>query len=127
MITNQEAFDKVVRHLRNQVVRAVIEGSCRYRLGALKCAIGCLIPDEAYSAQMESLTVYPLLDRFQNLKQYLPVGVGFSSELQWLHDKNGSEDQLIDWEGRFTAFATRHNLTIPEKNNVCDTPTIRAN
>lgn len=55
----QEIFDTVASHLLQQGRKAVsVLGSCRYRITApadvvLKCAIGCLIPDELYNPEME--------------------------------------------------------------------------
>lgn len=58
MITNQEAFDGALKHLRAQGKRAVDENdSCMYRQGNLKCAIGALIPDEKYNPEFEHLSV----------------------------------------------------------------------
>ena len=57
-MTNQETFDKVARHLLTQKARAVTEKGCRYRTpDGLKCAVGCLIPDELYDPKMEGKTV----------------------------------------------------------------------
>lgn len=56
--TAQEVFDQVARHLLTQNQRAAdntgARGVCLYRNGALKCAAGCLISDDEYSAEIES-------------------------------------------------------------------------
>ncbi len=57
-MTNQELFDRVATHLLTQGKRSVVregcEEECRYRdLDGLKCAIGCLIPDDMYSENLE--------------------------------------------------------------------------
>ena len=58
-LTFQTAFDKMLAHLRQQgraSVRTYPSGStsCRYRAsdGAM-CAVGCLIPDNAYDGDLE--------------------------------------------------------------------------
>lgn len=56
----QEIFDKVYRHLLVQGVRAEDDNGCRYRIGKLMCAIGCLIPDELYDEKIEEAAA----DRF---------------------------------------------------------------
>lgn len=63
MFTLQETFDTVARHLLTQKARSFnVEGSCKYRSeSGLKCAIGCLIPDEEYSPNIESASVARLL------------------------------------------------------------------
>jgi len=52
--TAQEVFDKVATHLLAQMERAAddIDGICQYRVGALSCAAGCLIPDEEYDKDL---------------------------------------------------------------------------
>lgn len=52
--TAQEIFDQVARHLLTQNEQSVDEvGNCLYRCGKLKCAAGCLIADDEYSAAFE--------------------------------------------------------------------------
>ncbi len=63
MPTLQETYDKVVAHLRKQGIRAMKQepngfSACVYRNNeGLKCAAGCLIPDEKYSPYMEGMAV----------------------------------------------------------------------
>lgn len=65
-LTKQEAFDQMVAHLREQKAFSIrkldiadgetIPG-CAYRgEGGVKCAVGCLIPDNLYSPKMENDT-----------------------------------------------------------------------
>lgn len=55
----QEVFDTVVRHLAKQGRRAVVADAdhgyvCRYHTpDGLKCAVGCLIPDDQYNPAIE--------------------------------------------------------------------------
>lgn len=56
MMTLREVFDKVKTHLLTQGKRAMLPGgyACAYRgAGGTKCAVGCLILDEAYDHRME--------------------------------------------------------------------------
>ena len=60
-MTLQEIFDKVKVHLLAQGKPAVdwVTSQCRYRApDGLKCAVGCLITDEAYTPDIEG-TVLP--------------------------------------------------------------------
>lgn len=52
----QEIFDTVVKHLHEQNSQSVDEkGSCMYRgVDGKKCAVGCLIPDDLYSKDIET-------------------------------------------------------------------------
>lgn len=58
-MTKQQMFDRVATHLLTQKKRAMKLGTCRYRgPGGTKCAIGALIPDAAYTDDLEDYTVY---------------------------------------------------------------------
>jgi hypothetical protein len=67
MLTKQEIFDKVSTHLLRQNARShfaydteypYVKPSCAYRNEkGLKCAVGCLISDEAYTSEIENLNV----------------------------------------------------------------------
>lgn len=57
-MTDKDIFERVKAHLLQQKVAARVDdrrtSSCAYRgKGGLKCAIGCLIPDEAYTPVIE--------------------------------------------------------------------------
>jgi hypothetical protein len=58
-LTRREIFDKVRDHLLTQNEQATNEeGECRYRGDrGTKCAVGCLITDEAYNSNFEGATV----------------------------------------------------------------------
>lgn len=59
-MTDQELFDRVATHLLTQGEQSFDEGiGCAYRgENGKKCAIGCLIPDEWYSEDLEGNTVH---------------------------------------------------------------------
>lgn len=64
-MTEQEIFNKVAAHLLTQKRPAKTADGCRYRSrDGLKCAVGALITDEAYSADIEDrpCTSYVVLD-----------------------------------------------------------------
>jgi hypothetical protein len=53
-MTPQEIFDTVVTHLFQQGCQSSVEGMCLYRSeSGLKCAVGALIPDDAYDPKMD--------------------------------------------------------------------------
>lgn len=92
MITEQEFFDKTVRHLVKQgrPARNYAHGgdgpACRYRYGKLKCAVGCHIPDRVYHEKMdEGINVQRLLERFPVLNKYVP-NILLARRLQNAHD-----------------------------------------
>jgi hypothetical protein len=82
-MTPREVFDRVKAHLLAQGKKAANgpgEG-CQYRTrGGLKCAVGCLIPDDVYDPTFEGVTM-------RNLSQYArPLGptMRFRAVLQQL-------------------------------------------
>lgn len=54
-LTDQTAFDLMVQHCFDQGFRAEAQdGTCQYRMdNGARCAVGCLIPDDAYTPQFE--------------------------------------------------------------------------
>lgn len=87
-MTNQEIFDAVATHLRNQKVQSYdpIPQICLYRgPNNTKCAIGFLIEDNEYSTEMENKCVTDL-----NSLGLLPIRfkdqVKFLRRLQLVHD-----------------------------------------
>ena len=111
-MNNQEAFDIMVNHLRKQNKKAVkidIDGTtkCVYRgSNGLKCAIGCLIPDDEYSPLIERKGVRSLvIPTLRNLDRE------FLAEMQETHDFYSPED----WEKRFRYIAKEYHLTLLPK------------
>jgi hypothetical protein len=111
----QEVFDKVARHLLTQKERATIydpaQGMdvCRYRAdNGMRCAIGCLIPDDYYQIRMEGMTVSSLFTEFPQLLALFDYTVepSFLQALQNVHDNNSPNL----WKQALTDFATIYKL-----------------
>ena len=104
MYSPQETLDIVVTHLVNQGVPAVDRfGDCVYRKPlknkTLKCAVGCLIPDEIYDTGMEgaAITYSPNFVRTINELGHSPY---LCRELQKIHDKWWKVGFKIDEKNR---------------------------
>ena len=103
-MTNQEAFDKMVAHLRKQGQKAKENGTCRYRTkDGLMCAVGCLITDAEYKPGMEGMGVEALLPAYEVLQDLDPP---LLAEMQDTHDAWAT----TDWEARFADTAARYGL-----------------
>ncbi len=103
-MTNQEAFDKMVAHLRKQGKPAKQDGSCRYRTDdGLMCAVGCLLTDAEYKRSMEGKGVERMQRTYGVLQDLDP---SFLAEMQDTHD--GWETTV--WEARFADTAAHHGL-----------------
>jgi len=103
-MTNQEAFDKMVAHLRKQGQKAHENGSCRYRTkGGLMCAVGCLLTDDEYRSGMEGKGVEAMMAAYDIR---FGVNENLLAEMQDTHD---AWDPL-DWEARFVNTAVTYGL-----------------
>ncbi len=112
---NQEIYDKVRKHLLTQNKKALNpEGTrCRYRATSdgARCAIGCLIPDELYSLNMEGEGVSPgFIDKY-HLNDLFPVeSFGLLRSLQATHDLN----YPCHWKECLDIIANAYNLEVHE-------------
>lgn len=114
-MNRQEAFDTVCDHLRTQGCRAVnIAGQCRYRgRNGTKCAIGALIDDEHYTADIESFgpsnsgVVRALTRSGITLQE---GDITFLDALQGLHDTLPGEAFHDVLEGRLQRLAASYRL-----------------
>jgi hypothetical protein len=115
-MTNQELFTTVRRHLLKQNAKSIQKQSmltgdtiCLYRHpSGLRCAIGCLIPDDKYKLTMESIGV-------SNEDVRLAAGirdeqVNLARELQNLHDNRAVED----WPLLLDSMARDYSLVIED-------------
>lgn len=88
-MTKQETFDIVKAHLLTQMLQAK-EGpknACRYRTAdGLKCAVGCLIPDNEYDVKIEGRALGSnavIMEQCPSLKEH---DFNLLVRLQTLHD-----------------------------------------
>ncbi len=93
-MTKQEMFDTVATHLFSQGKQALYgDGTCAYRGDeGTKCAIGCLIPDDVYTEDMEGRGIaenlsedwdFPVLRRLFNTQHKQELAF----DLQAVHDQ----------------------------------------
>lgn len=104
-MTNQEIFDKVAAHLKQQGFSATDGyGHCRYRgPNGSMCAVGCLIPDEYYCPSMEGLGVAYLQGNNELFQEFTRKTKLYSnnqtlnllSMLQEIHDQAAPHD--LNW------------------------------
>ena len=120
MLTNQQIFDKVRKHLLNQMEKSIsVDGQCAYR-GAkgLMCAIGCLIADEDYDPMIEGkgVKLVPLSRSGEILSISLDkAGVPrkkniytLLKDLRRIHDNNIPDK----WEILLNNVALEHQLIV---------------
>jgi hypothetical protein len=111
-MTNQEAFDRVVRHLLKQGRKAAdSDGVCRYRgPDGTSCAVGCLIPDEEYSPLMEGKAVDSASMRQRMPPSLVDLNERLLLSLQRVHDQKSPGN----WLGELERVAEQFGLTMPE-------------
>lgn len=101
-MTNREIFEIVKTHLLSQNEKAQIGHTCKYRLEKdgkiLRCAVGCLIPDEDYNPKFEGLFISQygdnLVGNYFFSKGFTEDNINFLYRLQKIHD----DYPLITWE-----------------------------
>ena len=110
-MTKQEIFDKVAVHLVAQNERSWDYNTCLYRgPNGLKCAVGCLIPDNEYTPEMETKSaqfVLPMLSD-KTLSNSFELEEMLSN-LQRLHDGWTPEH----WPQKLRDIAKEYGLTCP--------------
>jgi hypothetical protein len=107
-MTTQEIYDIVKKHLLVQNAASMFEeGICAYRdATGRKCAVGCLIPDEKYSSDIEGHNIFD--DDVQQA-----CGVTDPKQVKLLYDLQCIHDTVDpgDWSYRLALVADEHNLT----------------
>jgi len=125
MRTAQELYDTIATHLLMQNARsedpdtAVVSSdpyesdippACLYRgPNGLRCAVGCVIPDEEYNRGLEGCGIADLLrlKRFSfELRHEFKRHLTLLNDLQNMHDVADIER----WPERLQHIALRHNL-----------------
>lgn len=112
-----EIFDRVKDHLLTQGVRSsrpmIADNGYRHTMCTYRgpegrsCAIGCLIPDEAYDETIEGLSATSI--DFKKAIKFAtkePADFLYSmlDDLQWVHD----ECDPVEWEATLTDVENRY-------------------
>jgi hypothetical protein len=115
MKSEQEIFDTVALHLIKQGKQSIdADGNCLFRgPNGLKCAVGCLIPDEVYRPEMEDESVSDLMCNYDALN-FLNPNALLLSKLQSAHDREHPEYQT--WMDavilHLRKIAEKYNLSV---------------
>lgn len=124
-LSNQEAFNIMVRHLRRQGSPCEVGFDCAYRGGNERmCAVGAIIPNRMYDESFEGHNIGALLDlhysrdtdiietpELLELRYFLRhINVEMLTEMQYVHDNMAPEK----WEYQWPLIANKHVLQIPE-------------
>ncbi len=107
-MTTQEAFETMVRHLRKQGKKSRnAMGACLYRgPNGLRCAVGCLIPDDQYTRSIEGK---PADFAARDVPALSDIGPALLCEMQSVHD----DLAVSEWEECFEELAQVFKLTLP--------------
>lgn len=113
-MNNQEIFDKVATHLLKQNAKSIDPAlssnekqTCAYRgQNGMMCAVGCLIPDDRYSRNMEGKVVWASVIMNVLRDVHGEMQSGLLEALQSCHD---SKD-VDAWRGELGMIAHNYNL-----------------
>lgn len=107
---NQRAFDVVYRHLMTQKTPSKSPRGCWYRHpDNLKCAIGALISDSAYSDRLEGWRVSEPPVRKAVIDSGYDCDVELLRACQIVHDVVS----VNEWDRELRRVAARFGLTVP--------------
>ena len=109
-MNNQQAFNKMVQHLRAQNATSKNNtGRCAYRgLFGRKCAVGALIPDEEYRTEFEDVIASTVV---QNCPSLQGIDKGLLDSMQNTHDNVS----IRFWEDEFKEIAEEFDLYVPHQ------------
>lgn len=117
-LIEQSVFDRVAKHLlkqNEQSIKIISDGQsspvCMYKgPNGLKCAIGCLIPEDRYdpSFELQSVNNPAIMMMLEDVFQFEHsiYALGFLNDLQLLHDSNTPDM----WSHELMYFAGQHQL-----------------
>jgi hypothetical protein len=105
----QEIFDFVANHLLTQNKKSVEEsGTCLYRCGDLKCAVGALISDEDYDCNFEMQNLRILSSKKETIFNHIEESrLEFLMHLQTIHD----DFSIKEWLEELSILGLRFNLS----------------
>ncbi len=114
-LTRQEIFSKGKNHLITQNQKSVDEdeGCCYRGLNGLQCLVGCFIPDDKYSSDLEGYSVvngtktlnHKLIKALEGIVDV--TDFHFLNELQKIHDYN----RVSEWKDELKKFAFKYDLS----------------
>lgn len=122
-MTLQDIFDKSAVHLLTQNQRAKKHGTCAYRGDeGLKCAVGCLIPDEHYDSVIEGCGMGGVIDpitgdtpsrKFRDVLQASGVDTGDAKSLALLDSLQIVHDMQLphSWLSDLKSLAEKFSLS----------------
>lgn len=114
VLTDQTAFNKVVKHLLKQGRTAMNdqENTCMYwrnKDTGLKCAIGCLIPKDEYHKGLEGMTAFTLNEENKLPKSLKELDLNLLDDLQAIHDDRDPQT----WLQQLGTIAVKYSLSMP--------------
>lgn len=103
--TTEEVFEYIRHHLLTQMQQSKNDkGACFYKNEqGLKCAAGCLIPDDMYNSNFE----YKSWGSLVRQKSVPEDHIGLIQRMQYMHDETPVSEwkhALDDLEGELDAF-----------------------
>lgn len=114
--TAQEIYDTVAEHMLKQNQRSTLLSiagydACAYRgMDGLKCAAGCLIPEEIYQVIFEGYSWPEMISDFDFPKDHWEL----ITKLQNIHDHIDPKN----WRKGLTIIANSYSLNTDVLNNI---------
>lgn len=119
-LTRQQILDRAVAHVRQQGGSASTPAGCVYRReDGRKCAIGALIPDNAYDPIFDGYAATDALSLLQDVPSFAaalraggvdPTDAAFLSDLQSAHDALLEQASETSIYSAFSYVAAKYGL-----------------
>lgn len=115
-MNNQAIFNQVYAHLLKQGAASKNHGDCVYRGDdGTSCAVGCLIPDDVYTPELERKSIK------NELVNKVLLDLGYTEEnlpllyhLQSAHDYELAGAGIEPWKLKMGCIAEDFSLLMPE-------------
>lgn len=105
-VSEQDVFDTIAEHLLRQGKRSLgrVRSTCQYHnADGLKCAAGCLVPDDVYDFTWEGMTWNELVATGEVVDRYADI----IQQLQYVHDSEEGEQY---WPNKLRIIAEGYKL-----------------
>jgi hypothetical protein len=99
--TKEKMIEQIIKKNNGTQSFDIEDDYCMYRSNGNACAVGCFIPDELYSKDMEGKTCGAIFFRYPTLGSKMPLKGTVMRELQDEHDyclrDENVRDRMISW------------------------------
>ncbi len=118
MLTNQQIFNKVSKHLLKQNKQSSENQQCKYKMiinsETLKCAVGCLIPEKLYISSIEGNSIATASHQLLVILHKSKIDIINSKELLMELQNIYDYESPCSWKLKLKNIADKFSLTFKD-------------